>query len=153
MSVQSPLSPEAKAQKNVKPRTHRFVDAVSDIVSSKVFFTGFIVFTLGWMTLQFFLKHPVDDPHAFFPFTILIYTLVGLWIENLMKVYQKEQQDLAARQLEALHKLIEVNVHETQSVGDLVEASKLRDEQTQALIIAACETINKVLDALEPDGE
>lgn len=76
--------------------THGLLERIQRVINSPLWFFGWIVGTLAWMVLQPFLH--IDSPRDFFPFTVLVYTLFSLWVENAFKAQQAIQHDLALRQ-------------------------------------------------------
>ena len=125
----------------------RLVNLTNELVSSRIYFVGFILVTAAFMVPQFFLKHPLDPPGAFFPLTVLIYTLIGLWVENSMKVYQREQGEKQAEQMVLLFKIItDLSEANKKSVATLLILNKIAE--------ASLLLNQKILDAIEdPDQE
>jgi len=106
------------------------------------------------MVCQYWLPRPFDDPRAFFPGTVLIYTLVGMWIENMMKVNQVKQQRIADEQNEKLRHLVELMHKQLLVVTEVVSRGETKDEQLRSLMEMNIVTVNKILDAIEDqEGE
>lgn len=122
----------------------KLVDVTNEIVSSRLWFAGFIAISMAFMIPQFFLKHPLDDPNQSFPRTVLIYTLLGLWIENSMKVYQREQSVKQTEQ--ALLQTDQINIMLGLVRTNAIELDLLTD--TNEKLVAIGESHKKTLKIL-----
>lgn len=102
-----------------------FVDRFTAFASNRYAFFLVILCTLTWMATQFFVKHSIDPVSQFFPLTVLLYTLYGLWIENAMKVQQARQQAADQRQLDHLEAMAEEAARRDQVIQALIETLEL----------------------------
>ena len=120
---------------------HGSIDLFQDVVGSPLFFTLFWVVTLAWMSLQWLLSAthhtPLDSPKDDFPTTVLVYTLVGLWIENAMKVAQKQQLRLQSEQLDRLEAMSRDEVQRDRLLNKTVHALELAVQRLYELEQAA----------------
>ena len=120
---------------------HGSIDRFQGVVGSPLFFTLFWVVTLAWMALNYALgvtHHRVfDSPSEDFPTTVLVYTLVGLWIENAMKVAQKEQLRMQSAQLDRLEAMSRDEVQRDRLLHKTVGALELAVQRLYELEQAA----------------
>lgn len=131
---------------------HRILDYIQGVISSPWWFFGNIIITLLWFGIQYILPIPWDPPKAFFPFTVLIYTLMTQWVENAVKVQQnllqkaqQKQDGATADQIDRMEKVLN-------KVEDLMEQQLRHDEVLLNLVIAVEKTVDKIY-AAEQGGE
>jgi uncharacterized membrane protein len=112
-----------------------FVELISNLASSRVFFIITILVTGIYIQWQGHMSHPFDDPNAGFPKLILVYSLVAFWLEAIIKIAQRKQ---SISDKELMEKLLE-----------LVEAGHRRDEQMSVVLELNEKTSRQILDLVE----
>jgi hypothetical protein len=99
---------------------------------------------------------PLDPPADFFPGLILGYSLMALWVENAMKVQQKQQQDMAQQQLDKIEELAKCLVDgQHTSLNSLVALQKMAEENEErdALIQGLISVVDHTVDTVERTTE
>ncbi len=121
--------------------TEYLIDHFQRIVSNPYFFLAGVFGTVGWIVYESFSPNPFDPPKSFFPFLILLMTIIGYWIESAMKVQQARQQEVAQEQMDRLEAL--------------AEDSNRLENVIQTLVIALDEAFDVLVERLklEEDNE
>lgn len=109
----------------------KFLEVFQCIVGSPLFFFLVPVGTIVWMLFEKLVPHPIDDPKDYFPLTILVYTLAGLWIENAMKAFQTMQAERDQQQM--------------QRIEILMNEIAARDRVIESIVSTIEATANKLL--------
>ena len=126
-------------------------DRISDLVSSRWWGPGVILITFAWMAVEWVAPHSIDKPDAFYPLTVLFYTLIGLWIENSQKRVQAIQHELAMRQMAKLEQLVAEGAKRDEQMIQLLRHQSHFDREMQSMVNLIDATLDEVLRRLGGD--
>jgi hypothetical protein len=86
---------------------HGLLEQVQIVIGSPLWTFGTIVITIAWMLYERLTPHPIDNPAAGYPITILVYTLMTMWVENALKAQQSIQSRIQQEQMDRIEFLIQ----------------------------------------------
>lgn len=115
--------------------TNAFLGIIQHIISSPLWAIGIMAGTLMWMAFETWVaKKPVEGPFNGWAFTVLIYTILSLWVENFMKVQQAHQSKLQQEQMDRVEFILRVLGDQSAVTQEMLSRNEERDKILHHLI-------------------
>ncbi len=112
-----------------------FLTSVQLVISSPIWAIGTIILTLGWMLYEsHFAAHPIEGGFNNWADTVLIYTLITVWMENFIKVQQAHSTKLQQQQADRMEFILRFLVDENKSLQTVLARMQKNDEILHHLI-------------------
>jgi hypothetical protein len=126
---------------------------LQSIISSPLWALGTIAITVYWMVYErWFAAHPVDGPQNGWAYTVLIYTLVTMWLEGFMKVQQAEQSKAQQHQMDRIEFILRYLQDQSGIVHEMLNRNAKSDAIIHHLIGVTNKTAAQLLDLAEKDN-
>lgn len=129
--------------------TQRLLDVIQRVISSPFWAFGTIFITLSWMGYERFIsRHPAEGGFNGWAYTVVVYTLITVWLDNFIKVQQSQMNKMQQHQMDRMEFILRYLRQQSENMNAMLEENGKRDVVIHNLVTVSNSLAQQLYESL-----